>query len=80
MAKRQLKLVFPTDAITQPVVYDVCREFRLVSHIHRATIQENRGVVMLGLEGDDADIEKAMAWVADKGIEVEPLEVETIQP
>lgn len=79
MAKRQLKLVIPTGTITQPLVYDICREFRLVAHIHRVSIQENKGVVILGLEGDDADIDKALVWVSEKGIEVEPLEMEVAQ-
>jgi hypothetical protein len=75
MTKRQLKLSFPTELITEPVVYNLSREFRLVASIQRAGIVENKGVVVLDLEGGDDDIERGITSMTDKGIEVEPMEV-----
>ena len=75
MSKRQLKLSFPTDLITEPVVYNLTREFRVVAIVQRASVVENQGIVVLDMEGSDDDIERSVAWMTEKGIEVEPLEV-----
>lgn len=75
MSKRQLKLSFPTELITEPVVYNLTREFRVIAIVQRASIVENRGLVMLEMEGSDDDIERSVAWMTEKGIEVEPFEV-----
>jgi len=74
MAKRQVKLVFPPELVTEPVIYNVGRDFRVVTNIRRADITEERGWVVLEMEGSDDDIEKGLAWVAAKGVEMELME------
>ena len=75
MTIRQLKLIFPTELITEPVIYNLTREFRVVASVQRASIVDNKGLVLLDLEGSDDDIERGIAWMTEKGIEIEPLEV-----
>ena len=75
MTIRQLKLIFPTELITEPVIYNLTREFRVVASVQRASIVDNKGLVSLDLEGNDDDIERGIAWMTEKGIEIEPLEV-----
>ena len=74
MAKRRLKLTFPAELITEPVVYNLGRDFRLVTSICRADMTDDRGWVILEIEGSDEDIEKGLAWVEAKGVGVEPVE------
>jgi len=75
MTIRQLKLIFPTELITEPVLYNLTREFRVVASVQRASIVDNKGLVLLDLEGSDDDIERGIAWMTEKGVEIEPLEV-----
>ncbi len=76
MAKRQLKLTFPPELVTEPVIYCLGRDYRVVTNIRRAHITDERGWVVLELEGSDEDIEQGLSWVTAKGVDVEPLEAE----
>jgi len=44
-----------------------------VTNIRRADVSENKGWVVLELEGDEKEIEKGLAWVAGKGVRVDPV-------
>jgi hypothetical protein len=70
MTKRRLKFSFPPELVTEPVIYNLGHDFRLVTNICRADITEDRGWVVLDMEGADEDIEQGLAWVVAKGVEV----------
>lgn len=74
MAKRRVKLAFPSELVTEPVIYNLGRDFRVMTNVRRADITEERGWVVLEVEGSDEDIEQGLAWVAAKGVEVESVE------
>jgi len=76
MAKRRLKFIFPPELVTEPVIYNLGHDFRVVTSIRRADITDERGWVLLELEGSDEDIEQGLAWVMAKGVGVEPMESE----
>jgi len=76
MAKRRLKFTFPSDLIMEPMIYNLGHDFRVVTNICRADITEDRGWVVLDMEGADEDIEQGLAWVTAKGVEVGPVEGE----
>jgi len=74
MTKRRMKFTFPPELVTEPVIYNLGHDFRVVTNIRRADITEDRGWVLLELEGSDEDIEQGLAWVVAKGVQVEPVE------
>ncbi len=76
MAKRRLKFTFPSELVTEPMIYNLGHDFRVVTHICRADITEDRGWVILDMEGADEDIEQGLAWVTAKGVEVDLVEEE----
>ena len=61
MPKRRAKFTFPMGLITQPVIYDLGQNFRLVTNIRRADVREDVGWVILELEGDEEEIERG--WI-----------------
>lgn len=73
MAKRQLMFTFPQELITEPIIYNLGHQFKIVTNIRRADVTENRGWVVLELEGADRDIEQGIAWVTGKGVRVDPV-------
>ena len=79
MAKRKLKLTLPTELITEPMVYNLSREYRLAAHIQHASMHEDKGLVVLDLEGSEEDLNQGTAWIMARGVEIEPLEVEAKQ-
>ena len=73
MTKRQVMFTFPRELIKEPVIYNLSHKFQVVTNIRRADVSEDRGWVVLELEGEDKEIEAGIAWVRDKGVRVDPI-------
>jgi len=71
MAKRRVIFTFPPERVPEPIIYNLGIQFKVVTNIRRADVTEDRGWVILELEGKDEDIEKGLAWVKSKGIKVD---------
>ncbi|HUU08660.1 MAG TPA: NIL domain-containing protein [Dehalococcoidales bacterium] len=72
MAKRQVMFTFPPELVREPIIHNISQQFKVVPNIRRADISENKGWVVLELEGDEKDIERSIAWLTQKGIRVDP--------
>ncbi|MCY3695092.1 MAG: FeS-binding protein [Chloroflexi bacterium] len=79
MASVRLKLTFPEELITEPIVYLVSRDFELVSNIRRADVREHIGWMVLSLEGDEDNIDAGIAWMQSRGVIVDPVEGDIVQ-
>ena len=79
MTKRRAKFTFPTDLITQPVIFDLGRNFQLVTNIRRADVREDVGWVVLELEGEDEEIERGLNWVTSIGVRVDPVSGDVVE-
>tara|TARA_B100000315_G_scaffold133194_1_gene122690 strand:- start:39 stop:281 length:243 start_codon:yes stop_codon:yes gene_type:complete len=73
MAKRQVMFTFPQELIKEPIVYNLSQQFGVVTNVRRADVSEDRGWVVLELEGEEKDIEQGIAWVTSKGVRVDPV-------
>ena len=73
MTKRQVTFTFPQKLIKEPIIYNLSQQFRVVTNIRRADVSEDRGWVVLELEGEEKDIEQGIAWVTGKGVRVDPV-------
>jgi ABC-type methionine transport system ATPase subunit len=78
MAKRRVMLTFPEELIREPIIYNLGQQFNLVTNILRADLTEDRGWMVLELDGKDEDIEAGTAWVISKGVRVEPISDESL--
>ena len=74
MAKQRVKFTFPQELITLPIIYELGKNFDLVTNIRRADVTEDRGWVVLELDGDLHEIERGIQWVTSKGVRVDPVE------
>jgi len=72
MVKRQVMFTFPQELIKEPIIYNLGLQFKVVTNIRRADISEDKGWVVLELEGEEQDIEQGIAWVISKGVRVDP--------
>jgi ABC-type methionine transport system ATPase subunit len=70
----RLHLTFPEHLISEPVIHRMGRDFELVTNIRRANIEDRGGWVILEVEGDDAAIAGAVAWLAEQGLQVDRIE------
>ena len=79
MAKTRVKFSFPPKLIKDPIIYLVGKNFKLVTNIRRAEVEENKGWVVLELEGEDAEIKKGLDWVAKQGVRVDPVTGDVVE-
>jgi ABC-type methionine transport system ATPase subunit len=73
MAKRQVMFTFPRKLIKEPIIYQLSHKFKVVTNIRRADVTEDRGWVLLELEGEDKEIDTGIGWVKEKGVRVDPI-------
>jgi len=73
MARRQVTFTFPDELIREPIIYNLGLQFKVVTNIRRADVSENKGWVVLELEGEEKEIEQGIAWVISKGVRVDPV-------
>jgi hypothetical protein len=73
MAKQRMKFTFPTQLIKEPIIYKLGKQFELITNIRRADVTEDRGWVILELEGEIQEIERGVQWVMDQGVRVDPV-------
>ena len=72
MAKRRVMFTFASEVITEPITYNLGQQFRLVTNILRADLAEDKGFIVLELEGKEEDIEAGITWAISKGVRVDP--------
>ena len=74
MAKQRVKFTFPPEQITQPVIFNMGRQFDVVTNIRRANVSGDAGWVILEISGDTAEIDRAIDWAIAQGLRVDPIE------
>jgi len=73
LAKQRVKFTFPQELIKEPIIWQLSRDFQLVTNIRRADVTEDRGWVVLELEGEMEEIERGVQWVVERGVRVDPV-------
>ena len=79
MAKRRIKLTFPQDLITEPLIYLLGKNFEIVTNIRRADVREKMGWVVLELDGEDQEIDRGLQWITESGIRVDPVSGDVVE-
>jgi len=79
MSKQRVKFTFPQDMIKVPVIYELGKQFSIVTNVRRADVSDDRGWVVLELEGDLEEIERGLAWVAEQGVRVDPVQGDIVE-
>jgi ABC-type methionine transport system ATPase subunit len=75
----RLWLMYPARLITRPVIYELAKDFAVVTNVRQASVTEEIGLVSLELDGERQEIQRAIAWLEELGIKVEPVEINTIE-
>ena len=77
--KSRLWLMFQPKLVTQPVVFELGKKFAVVTNIRQASVDEEIGVVSIEIEGERPEVERAITWLEEIGVKVEPVEINTIE-
>ena len=73
MVKMKAKFTFPTELVTEPVIYGLGKNFDVITNIRRADVTATQGWVTLELEGEEDQINRGLAWVSESGVRVDPI-------
>ncbi|HHZ83734.1 MAG TPA: FeS-binding protein [Nitrospirales bacterium] len=79
MPSLKYHLRFPEEKVPSPIVYEIGKEYPVVTNIRGANVTETTGWLNLELTGEIADIERAVEGLKQKGIQVDPIELDVIE-
>ncbi len=77
--KKRIYLTYPKELIKEPLIYQAGQLFKVATNIRQATISDTIGLVALELDGEPEEIEKAINFFIEKGVKVEPIEMDVIE-
>jgi hypothetical protein len=80
MARLRLRLTFPPSLIQEPVLYRLVKDFDIVINIRRADVKADYGWVMLEMEAGEGTLEQGVAWLKERGVQVDPIERDVVVP
>lgn len=78
MATKRVKLTFPQELIKEPVIFTMAKKFDVMPNIRRAKVTESVGEVVLELEGADKNINDGIAYLIERGVKVEQVEMDAL--
>ena len=78
MAKRRVMFTFSKELIRDPIIHNLGQQFNIVTNILRAEVTEDRGWVVLELDGKDEEIEAGITWAISRGVRIEPVSGESL--
>jgi len=79
MARRRLKLIFGPTLVREPVIYQLGRNFEVVTNIRRADVTKEHGWVLLEVSGEPEVIDQGVEFLESRGVKVEPAEGDVVE-
>ncbi len=61
MGKKRVMLTFPLELLKEPIIHNLGQQFSVVTNIHLVDITEDRGWLVIELEGEGKQIEGSLA-------------------
>lgn len=79
MAQERVYLTFPKELIKEPILCRLAKNFDIVFNIRGSTVTADLGLVALEIDGEQSEVNRAIGWLKDKGVIVEPIEKNVIE-
>ncbi len=79
MAHLRFHIRFPEDKIREPIIYQIGREYKVVTDVRRADVRDTTGWADVELSGETVEIERAVAGLRAKGCVVDPIELNVVE-
>lgn len=74
-----IRLTFPRDEVTEPVIYEIVKRFDVVPNIRRAAIHDHTGWMVLDLSGSKGGLDAATEYLTGLGIDVARVEGDVLE-
>lgn len=72
--KIKTELTFPAKLKEEAIICDLCKKFNIILNILEASFSTDTGWAILIFEGRNSEINKAFAYLKEKGVEFEEQE------
>ena len=79
MSNMRFHIRFPEEKIKEPVIYQIGKEYQVVTNVRRADVRETTGWMDLEMTGETAEIERAVEGLRKKGMVVDPIELNVVE-
>ncbi|MFN2642232.1 MAG: NIL domain-containing protein [Actinomycetota bacterium] len=79
MTHERWHLTFPETRIQEPVIYNLGKQYDVVTNIRRANVEERFGWVILEVEGSDEALQNGMDYLSGLGVTVDRIEGDVVQ-
>ncbi len=79
MATVRTKFTFVEQLIKEPIIWKLAKDFDVITNIRRADVTDERGWVVLELEGDQDEIERSLDWVREQGVRVDSVYEDVVE-
>jgi ABC-type methionine transport system ATPase subunit len=70
----RVRLTFPAELVTRPVIGELVRRFDVLPNIRRADVAEDVGWIVCELDGSAEQVAAAIEWMEEIGVDVDRLE------
>ena len=70
-------LSYTPETITEPIIYTISQQFNLTTNIRRADLADDRGWIVVEINGAEKDIEDGISWAISRGVRVDETSEET---
>ncbi len=70
----RLQLIYPEELVKEPILCMVCKNFDVVLNIRTARVTQDTGILSVEIDGESEDIEKAIKFIEERGVQVQPIE------
>jgi hypothetical protein len=74
VAASRFHLTFPGRLAKEPVMHTLGQKFDLIPTIRKASLDEDEGWMIVELDGPEATMIEAVAWLAEQGVKVERID------
>ncbi|MDP4013300.1 MAG: NIL domain-containing protein [Candidatus Nanopelagicales bacterium] len=74
-----LRLTFPENQVTEPVIYHLVKDYHVVPNIRRAAIESHFGWMVVELAGDLDSIAAAKKYLESHGIRIDSAEGDIVE-
>jgi L-aspartate semialdehyde sulfurtransferase ferredoxin len=76
----RVRLTFPANLVQEPILYRLVKDFDILINIRRADVKADHGWVALEMEADQETLERGVAWLKQRGVQIDPIERDVIVP
>ena len=79
MSTVRIKFTFVEQLIKEPIIWKLAKDFEVITNIRRADVTDERGWVILELEGEQDEIERGLDWVREQNVRVDPVYEDVVE-